>query len=269
LSTIGSLRTMLKNAQRLCGLIWRIIATAFCFSVFGIGGLVLAFIVFPAQRLFQSDSVKQKLKARKTVHYSFKWFVSLMHVTGVIRFHVNDKAKIAGLKGQLILANHPSLIDVVVLISVVKNADCVVKAHLFKNPFMRGVIKSTGYISNENPQELLRECERSLQKGNNLIVFPEGTRTEPNKALKFKRGAANIAIRCHAPITTFLIKMKPNTLTKGTPWYKVAPYQAHFTMGLASQQFNCAAYHSDMPAMQSRQLTKDLQHYFTQELKNI
>ena len=269
MSTIGSLRTMLKNAQRLCGLFWRMITTAFCFSVFGIGGLVLAFIIFPAQRLFENNPVKQKLKARKTVHYCFKLFVSLMHLLGAIRFHVNDKAQIESLKGQLILANHPSLIDVVVLISVIKNADCVVKAHLFKNPFVRGVIKSTGYISNDDPQELLRECEQSLQTGNNLIVFPEGTRTEPHKKLKFKRGAANIAIRCNAPITTFLIKMKPNTLTKGTPWYKVAPYQAHFTMRLTSQQFNCATYDSDMPAMQSRQLTKDLQHYFTQELKNI
>jgi 1-acyl-sn-glycerol-3-phosphate acyltransferase len=260
---------MLNNASRVCGLAWRVIATAFCFSIFGLGGLVLACVVFPAQRLFESDRSKQKYNARKTVHFCFKFFVSLMHATGVIRFHIKDKILIERLKGQLILANHPSLIDVVVLISVIKNADCVVKAHLFKNPFVRGVIKSTGYISNDDPQELLRECEQSLQTGNNLIVFPEGTRTEPHKKLKFKRGAANIAIRCNAPITTFLIKMKPNTLTKGTPWYKVAPYQAHFTMRLTSQQFNCATYDSDMPAMQSRQLTKDLQHYFTQELKNI
>ncbi|TMO06921.1 lysophospholipid acyltransferase family protein [Pseudoalteromonas sp. S558] len=260
---------MLNNALRASGLAWRVIATAFCFSIFGLGGLALACVVFPAQRLFESDRSKQKHNARKTVHFCFKFFVSLMHATGVIRFHVKDKVLIERLKGQLILANHPSLIDVVVLISVIKNADCVVKAHLFKNPFMRGVIKSAGYISNDDPQELLRECEQSLKKGNNLIVFPEGTRTESQKALKFKRGAANIAIRCNAPITAFLIHMKPSTLTKGTPWYKVASLQAHFSMALASKPFNRTAYDNDAPAMQSRQLTKDLQHYFTQELNYI
>jgi len=159
---------------------------------------------------------------------------------------------------------------VVVLISVIKNADCVVKAHLFKNPFMRGVIKSTGYISNEDPEGLLRECERSISKGNNLIVFPEGTRSQPHTALKFKRGAANIALRCNVPIATVLIKMQPNTLTKGTPWYKVAPYQAHFSLQLASKQFNSnLPYVSDTPAIQSRHLTNSLQHYFTEELSNL
>ncbi|MCQ8889877.1 1-acyl-sn-glycerol-3-phosphate acyltransferase [Pseudoalteromonas carrageenovora] len=261
---------MLNTIIRVLGLFWRIIATGLCFSIFGVGGLFLTLLVFPAQRLFQRCPIKQKENARAVVHYSFKFFVALMHYTGAIRFHIKDKVHLANLKGELVLANHPSLIDVVVLISVIKNVDCVVKAHLFKNPFMRGVIKSTGYISNEDSQELLRECEQTLKRGNNLIVFPEGTRTVPHNTLKFKRGAANIALRCHAPITTVLIKMKPNTLTKGTPWYKVAPYQAHFSMQLAPHSFKSTiAYVSDVPAIQSRQLTKGLQQYFTKELSYI
>ena len=94
------------------------------------------------------------------------------------------------------LANHPSLIDVVVLISIIPNADCVVKAHLFKNPFLRGVVKNTGYISNADPEGLLVDCKKSLAAGNNLIIFPEGTRTKVGQAVKFQRGAANIALRC-------------------------------------------------------------------------
>lgn len=261
---------MIKHIIRITGLCWRVFATGVCFSVFGIGGLVLTLVVFPLQNVLEADINTRKNRARATVHYCFKFFVGLMHHTGVIRFNIKDKAQLANLSGKLVLANHPSLIDVVVLISVIKNADCVVKAHLFKNPFMRGVIKSTGYISNEDPEGLLRECERSISKGNNLIVFPEGTRSQPHTALKFKRGAANIALRCNAPIATVLIKMQPNTLTKGTPWYKVAPYQAHFSLQLASKQFNSnLAYVSDTPAIQSRHLTNSLQHYFTEELSNL
>jgi 1-acyl-sn-glycerol-3-phosphate acyltransferase len=261
---------MFNTTIRVIGLIWRIIATGLCFSLFGLGGLFLALLIFPVQRFFQRCPVKQKENARTVVHYSFKFFVGLMHHSGAIRFHIKDKAHLANLKGELVLANHPSLIDVVVLISVIKNVDCVVKAHLFTNPFMRGVIKSTGYISNEDPQELLKECEQTLKRGNNLIVFPEGTRSVPHNSLKFKRGAANIALRCHAPITTVLIKMKPNTLTKGTPWYRVAPYQAHFSMQLAPHSFKSdIIYTSDVPAIQSRLLTKGLQQYFTKELSYI
>ncbi|WP_369678325.1 lysophospholipid acyltransferase family protein, partial [Enterococcus faecium] len=85
-------------------------------------------------------------------------------------------------KGQLIIANHPSLIDVVVLISIVRNADCVVKADLWKNPFLKGVVKATGYINNDaDPEYFLNQCQQSFARGNNLIVFPEGTRSVPGK----------------------------------------------------------------------------------------
>lgn len=257
-----------KLFQRL-NQIWRIIATGFCFAVFGVGGVVLTLLVLPLQRVLEPCKHKQKQKARITVHYSFKFFVALMHYMGVIHFSVEDKQRFSQLKGQLVLANHPSLIDVVVLISVIKHADCVVKAHLFKNPFMRGVIKGTGYISNEDPQELLNECEASLAAGNNLIIFPEGTRTTPGDPLKFKRGAANIAARCKAPITSVMINMKPSTLTKDTPWYRVAPTKAHFTMRFAKHAFTGDKfYNNEQPAMQARQLTRDLQHYFSEELRH-
>ncbi len=249
---------------------WRILATGFCFAVFGVGGLLLTLFWFPLQRLVYRDTSCRKRAARKTVHYSFKFFVALMHYLGAIHFTVRDREALAALRGQLILANHPSLIDVVVLISVIPDADCVVKAHLFKNPFMRGVIESTGYISNQDPEGLLVDCEASLRQGNNLIVFPEGTRTLPGAQLKFKRGAANIALRCNAPVTSVLISMQPSTLTKGTPWYRVAPVKAQFSLQLSRRPIN----NDPIPqaqhlASQARHLTRELEDYFTQELSSL
>ncbi|CAM3787619.1 MULTISPECIES: lysophospholipid acyltransferase family protein [Pseudoalteromonas] len=258
---------MLANCIGKLNYIWRIFATGLCFSIFGFGGVVLTLLVLPMQRLFESSVDKRKYQARLTVHYCFKAFVAMMHTLGVIHFSVEDKARFANLKGQLVLANHPSLIDVVVLISVIKDADCVVKAHLFKNLFMRGVIKSTGYISNQDPQELLAECQASLAAGNNLIIFPEGTRTQPNSGLKFKRGAANIVLRCKASVACVLITMQPSTLTKGTPWYRVAATRAHFMMKFTSVEFkNNNDLNDEPPSMQARYLTRQLQDYFSEEL---
>jgi len=53
--------------------------------------------------------------------------------------------------GQLIIANHPTLVDIVFLISRVKQANCIVKQKLWHNPFMRGPILNAGYISNGDP----------------------------------------------------------------------------------------------------------------------
>lgn len=243
-------------------------ATGLCFGIFGVGGLLLTVIVLPLQRLLEPVEQKRKYRARQTVHICFKFFVGLMHYLGVIYFDVREKRRLSQLTGQLVLANHPSLIDVVVLISTIKNADCVVKAHLFKNPFMRGVIKRTGYISNEDPEELIKDCKKSVAAGNNLIIFPEGTRSTPGAKLRFKRGAANIAHRCQVPITCVLINMRPSTLTKGVPWYVVANTRARFTMQFAKAKFTNKYENNDnQPAIKARQLSRDLEQHFAEELK--
>ncbi|MEM0515878.1 lysophospholipid acyltransferase family protein [Pseudoalteromonas sp. YIC-827] len=253
---------------------WRVLGTGFCFALFGLGGMILSLTILPLQRLIYRQTEVRQRKARKLVHYTFRFFVAVMDTLGVIGFHVHNRDAFKNLRGQLILANHPSLIDVVVLIASVPRADCVVKAHLFKNPFMRGVIQSTGYISNDDPEGLLVDCCRSLAAGNNLIIFPEGTRSDKGSLQKFKRGAANIALRCGLPsasvITSVLITMKPSTLTKGTPWYKVAPKKAHFSMHIAAEQPQPWQGHEHEPmSMQSRGLTKHLETYFHNQVANL
>ena len=248
---------------------WRVLGTGFCFSVFGLGGVVLSVLVFPLQRVCYQDPHVRQARARKVVHYSFRFFVALMDTLGVIGFHVYDKQVLKTLKGELVLANHPSLIDVVVLISAIPNADCVVKAHLFKNPFMRGVIKSTGYISNADPQGLLEDCERSLAQGNNLIIFPEGTRSQGGNLNRFKRGAANIALRAQCPIRAVLITMQPSTLTKGVPWYRVAPVKAHMHLQVAKEQPQPWLQDEQPVSVQSRALTRYLQTYFHNQVEKL
>lgn len=247
---------------------WRLLATAVCFSLFGIGGLFLTVFVFPLQKLCIRDKQAQKRAARKTVHYSFRFFIATMAFTRIFEFDLRDSVELSQRQGQLILANHPSLIDVVVLLSIIPNADCVVKAHLFTNPFIRGVIKNAGYISNADPEALLDACKSSLEQGNNLIIFPEGTRTVPGKALNFQRGAANIALRCQAPLTTVLINVTPSTLTKAESWYQIPNEKAKFMLQL-TRNVPAIEIAQDIPmSKQVRQYCRELECYFKQELKS-
>lgn len=73
----------------------------------------------------------------------------------------------------MIIANHPSLIDVVFLIGLVRQANCVVKKSLWENPFTRGPLRSTEYISNDGSMDMLDAAAESLQNGQTLIIFPE------------------------------------------------------------------------------------------------
>jgi len=230
--------------------------------------LVLTIFVAPVQRLVSADVLTAQKRARKTVQKVFKFFIAFMEFTQISQFSVKDRELLAKFRGNLVIANHPSLIDVVLLISVIPNADCVVKAHLFRNPFIRGVIKSTGYISNDNAEQLIEDCRHSLEQGNNLIVFPEGTRTTPKQPLKFKRGVANIAIRCVSPIKCLRIDVNPTTLTKNDKWYSVPDRKFEVELRLLSDAPLPKIRESEPLSVTSRNYTRELEQFYSKELEN-
>jgi 1-acyl-sn-glycerol-3-phosphate acyltransferase len=209
--------------------VWRIAATGFCFSVFGLGGLILRCVVCPLLALVVRGPARQQQWSQTIIHYCFRWFVALMNGVGVISYEVYGLERL-NRRGLLILANHPSLIDVVFLISFVRHADCIVKAQLSRNPFTRGPIRAAGFITNGDGAGLLEDCVRSLKAGNNLIVFPEGTRTPLNGPVKLQRGAAHVAVKGRVDITPVHIHSSLPMLTKGTPWWKVPVHKPHFTI---------------------------------------
>jgi len=244
---------------------WRVVATGISFLSFGIGGLLLRVLVFPALYVVVWHQEKRTMAARNIIRLTFRGFVGLMRLLGVLRYEITglDRLERGGL---LILANHPTLIDTVFLMAFVKNADCIVKSHLWNNPFTRGPVRAAGYISNEQGTELLEACIASLQAGNNLIVFPEGTRTPADGIICMKRGAANIAVRGVRAVTPVVIRCDPPTLGKGEKWWHVPERFAQFTIEVKEDipiQHFIGAGQSDV--MAARHLTDHLQHYFTKE----
>lgn len=244
---------------------WRLFATGFAFSVFGLGGLLLPLYALPVLMMTPAGR-KRERRARWLVHVNFAFFMAMMRFLGILRFHVVDVERLSQ-PGQLILANHPSLIDVVLLIGLLPQADCVVKSGLMKNPTMRGVIRLAGYIANDDPEQVIAEARASLARGNSLIIFPEGTRTVPGCPLSFQRGAANVALRLGQSIRPAVITVEPATLTKNVPWYRI-PDSGPFEMTLrAMPEFPITACTDDKPlSLQARQLTKALENYFSEEL---
>lgn len=244
---------------------WRWLGTAFSFFIFGVGGICLPLLVFPTLYLLPGSSDVREQRAQKVIHKTFRFYIRLMRFLGVLDYKIEAPERLVNAK--LILANHPSLIDVVFLIAMVPNANCVVKSRLLKNPFMRGPIKAAGYIINdEAAEDVITAARDAFNKQHALIVFPEGTRTTPNTPLAMKRGAANIAIRAQADITPVLIGCTPTTLTKQDKWYQVPETKVHFWMKVQDEIKIAPYIETDNPSRSARNLTKDLTHYFTEEL---
>lgn len=247
------------------GRLWRIFATALAFACFGIGGLVLWLTVFPLQALLLRDSARRQRAARTVVQGAFRLFVGWMRLLGLICSEVLGAEKLQR-RGLLILANHPTLIDVAFLISLVPNASCVVKSTLATHPCTRGPVRATGYICNNPDSDLMLACAETLAAGSNLIIFPEGTRSLPGQALKMQRGAAQIALRGGLDITPVRIRCEPLGLYKGQTWWTVAKCPLRFTIevgdDLPTAPILAAA--GGEPGRAARRLTESLIQFFSE-----
>lgn len=236
-------------------MLWRLAATAFSFALFGLGGLVLALLVFPLFNLFVRDQTRREQLAQRTVHTVWRFYVRIMVALGVLTFECTSADLLKRERGTLVIANHPSLLDIVFIMSLMDSTQCVVKAAVWQNPFMRGVVRATNYIPNLNdPEQLIEACVRALRAGNNLVIFPEGSRTPPGQKRRYQRGFAYMALRAGAPIRLVTLQCDPPTLLKGEPWYVVPPRRPHWTIKVLERIEVSEASRLEEPAIAVRRL---------------
>jgi 1-acyl-sn-glycerol-3-phosphate acyltransferase len=242
---------------------WRVLATGFCFTCFGVGGLALGLFVFPLLALLVRDKPRRAMVAKRVIHHSFRAFVGLMRHTGVLSYQISGLRRLRP-GGQLILANHPTLIDVVFLMAFIQRADCIVKGELARNPFTSGPVRAAGFVFNDSGTGLVEDCVRSVRNGNNLIIFPEGTRTATAGAMRLRRGAARVALLGEVDIVPVRIRCSPGTLSKGEKWYRVPHRRAHFEIEVCDP-IPVARFMTvdDSQALAARRLTAHLTEYFS------
>lgn len=257
--------------QRLTGInyIPRWLGGTFCYISFGIGGLLLSLTALPLLRIFPGTKLQRISRVQKAVQLTFKFFVLMLTWAGVIKVTPAAASILSSIRGKVIVANHPTLVDVVVLISLIPNAGCIVKRGLWRNPFLRGVVSMAGYIPNNSADELLKGSSEVLARGNNLVIFPEGTRTVYGQNLNpLARGAAHIALKTEADVLPVLLKTDVRGLTKEEPWYEI-PRQTinmHVEVGETLSYADYDSMHEQDPK-QVRQLTRDMEQYFKQQLE--
>ena len=172
---------------------------------FGTGAVILAIFVFPFIRLFASRKDKDfGITARAYVSHTFRWFLRILAFFGGSRLQVDDRKSYRNFHGKIIIANHPSILDFVYIMSLVPNSTCIVRGSLTKTP-LAGVIKQA-YITNSTDfDELCIECKKVTDKGCNVIIFPEGTRTPRHGKNNYKKGAARIALYCGCDVQPLFI----------------------------------------------------------------
>lgn len=253
-------KAITKQAKTICQKILALLFACFGFVVFGIicasGNLI--FIPIIALRLhrykkvqyFSRDLVRYAwalflwiMRLAKRISYSFKANESIVESVekstkeSMIEFTNKSKTtidKISSAKpSQIIISNHPSLLDVVLLLANIARINCVVKASLSKNIFLFGAIKASGYILNTANEELLQKSIDALKSGESLLIFPEGTRTKDK--ISFHKAASYIAIHGAKSLSAIFIKMHPKSLQKDSKWYNTPAQTLHYEISLENQ----------------------------------
>ena len=183
-----------------CGCFMKI----FAMTVFGVGAVILAVFVFPFIRLFTLHRKDFGVVARAYVSHTFRVFLGFLNILHVSIRKVENEDDYRNIHSKIIIANHPSLLDFVYIMSLVPNSTCIVRGGLTKTP-LRGVIKQA-YITNTTTfEDMCVECKKLTDIGCNVIIFPEGTRTPRHGKINYKKGAARIALYCGCDVQPIFI----------------------------------------------------------------
>ncbi len=149
----------------------------------------------------------QKLNQR----FLKSFFIILRIITPGLKIHIEED--VYSIRSSVILCNHVSFFDPILLVSLFEKHKTIVKKTFLKVPIFRWLVKTSGYLfptTDETSASFLLEQVESLEnfllsKGN-LFVFPEGTRSRDGKIGRLKKGAFTLAKHCRAPIQILRIK---------------------------------------------------------------
>ncbi len=134
-----------------------------------------------------------------------------VEISGRENLRRNDK--------YVMVANHLSTLDILVLFRLFSHFKWVSKSENFRVPFIGWNMFLNRYIplrrgSRPSVVKMMREAERQLTEGSSIMLFPEGTRSRTGQLREFKTGAFELALRSHTPLLPILIEGSGSALPR-------------------------------------------------------
>jgi len=163
---------------------------------------------------------KAKDLVRSAVERALLWYASPERLRDLV---LERQGTGDAYPGLIVIANHPSLLDALMLVARLPRAACVMKASLMRNPLLAPGARLARYIRNDTPSGLVRLAVDDLRAGGQLVLFPEGTRTTRQPLNPFRPGFTLIAKMARAPIQTVFIDTDSPYLGKGWPIWRLPP----------------------------------------------
>ncbi len=185
----------------------------------GLGVLLIAWLPLAMLLLLVPGSRRPRM-TRQLIHYAMRVYRGWLIVIGACRFHTGALDQLRHARPGVIIANHPSLLDALVVLAHAPNVVCVMRAGLLRNPLLALPARLAGYLPNDNPVEMMLGGRSAIRSGCHVLLFPEGSRTRRLKTggvNAFHPAAFMLAERAVAPIHAYLFRYSSPLLGKNEP----------------------------------------------------
>ncbi len=158
---------------------------------------------------------------RKALLHRFTCFWASLYtwLNPAWRVSIEGRERIRPDQAYVMVSNHLSLLDILVLFRLFTHFKWVSKSENFKVPCVGWNMSLNGYIKlkrgdRESVARMMRECEQALSSGSSIMMFPEGTRSATGKLQAFKVGAFELALKARKPILPIVIEGTARALPK-------------------------------------------------------
>ncbi|WP_246211114.1 lysophospholipid acyltransferase family protein [Vogesella oryzae] len=185
-------------------------------------------------------------------------FLAGAQASGLMQLDLRALDRLAGRKQLLLVPNHPSMIDAFLVLSRIPHAVCLMKASISSNMFLGAGAYLAGYVSNRFPEQMFRAAIRTLQQGNVLMIFPEGTRTTRQPVNEIGGSVALIARKAAVPLQTIIITTNSPYLSKGWKIWRPPVFPLIYR-AVPGQEFSAQAPRDET--------TRCLQQYFEHTIR--
>lgn len=155
-----------------------------------------------------------KPASRRLVRFGFQIYLALLRGVCSVRIDLRELAALAHERPLIIIANHPSLLDAVLLLGSLPNASCVLKASLLRNPLFGVGARMAGYVSNEEARRMISEACHELQQGAHFILFPEGGRSREFPLSPFSSACTLLSKQSRVPMQAVVLEFSTPYLGK-------------------------------------------------------
>jgi 1-acyl-sn-glycerol-3-phosphate acyltransferase len=172
---------------------------------------------------------------RKMISWGYGLFWRIARCSGMLRLEASALDALRDERGLVVVANHPSLLDAVMLVARLPRSACIMKASLSRNPLLGPGARLARYIRNDSTHGMVVCAVQDLRAGGQLVLFPEGTRTVHTPINTFQSSFTLIAKRAQVPIQTAFIDTRSPYLGKGWPLWRLPPLPIVFSVRLGQR----------------------------------